>query len=210
ASNASRSACASRAATASTMAVPASCAASRPSRRPVAGLASSQRPSRSRMAMAHADDANARRETASPTVWLELPALDIARSCVLWGRYQGRIMAGCRQCERDRRQNARMGLDQILFLLILAGGLYLFVSERVRIDVSAMLILLALVVTGVLDSEQALSGFASEPAIIVAAVFVISGALAATGITEHIGQWIGRAAGKSEARAIAVTDRKSV
>ena len=29
---------------------------------------------------------------------------------------------------------------------------------------------------------QALSGFASEPAIIVAAVFVISGALAATGI----------------------------
>src|SRR3546814_9890933 len=68
-----------------------------------------------------------------------------------------------------------------------------------------MLILLALVVTGVLDSDQALSGFASEPAIIVAAVFVISGALAATGITEHIGQWIGRAAGKSEARAIAVT-----
>jgi hypothetical protein len=46
-----------------------------------------------------------------------------------------------------------MALDQILFLLILAGGLYLFVSERVRIDVSAMLILLALVVTGVLDGD---------------------------------------------------------
>src|SRR3546814_10218570 len=88
-----------------------------------------------------------------------------------------------------------MALDQILFLLILAGGLYLFVSERVRIDVSAMLILLALVVTGVLDSDQALSGFDSEPAIIVAAVFVISGALAATGITEHIGQLIGSSEG---------------
>ena len=78
-----------------------------------------------------------------------------------------------------------MTLDQILFLLILAGGLYLFVSERVRVDVTAMLILLALVVTGVLDGKQALSGFASEPAIIVAAVFVISGGLAATGITEQ-------------------------
>src|SRR3546814_20594441 len=66
-----------------------------------------------------------------------------------------------------------------------------------------MLILLALVVTGVLDSDQALSGFASEPAIIVAAVFVISGALAATGITEHIGQWSGCHAGKSAARASA-------
>ncbi|MGY1426089.1 SLC13 family permease [Lysobacter sp. A289] len=96
-------------------------------------------------------------------------------------------------------------LQQLTFLLILAGGLYLFISERVRVDVAAMLILLALVVTGILDEKQALSGFASEPAIIVAAVFIISGGLAATGITEHIGQWIGRASGKSEARSIAVT-----
>ncbi|TBR13197.1 MAG: SLC13 family permease [Lysobacter sp.] len=97
-----------------------------------------------------------------------------------------------------------MDLHQIEFLLILAGALYLFVSERLRVDVTAMLTLLALVVTGVLDSKQALSGFASEPAIIVAAVFVISGALAATGITERLGQWIGRAAGQAEWRAILV------
>src|SRR5688500_13929392 len=94
--------------------------------------------------------------------------------------------------------------DQLLFLLILAGGLYLFISERLRIDVSAMLVLLALVLTGILDARQALSGFASEPAIIVAAVFVISGGLAATGITERLGQWIGKAAGRHESRAIAV------
>ncbi|HVR82386.1 MAG TPA: SLC13 family permease [Luteimonas sp.] len=97
-----------------------------------------------------------------------------------------------------------MDFQQLLFLLILAGGLYLFVSERLRVDVTAMLLLLALVLTGVLDAKQALSGFASEPAIIVAAVFVISGGLAATGITERLGQWIGRAAGRSEARAVAV------
>lgn len=97
-----------------------------------------------------------------------------------------------------------MSFDQILFLLILAGGLYLFVSERLRVDVTAMLILLALVLTGVLDGKQALTGFASEPAIIVAAVFVISGGLAATGITERIGQWVGRAAGSRETRAVAV------
>ena len=94
--------------------------------------------------------------------------------------------------------------DQFLFLLILAGGLYLFVTEKLRVDVTAMLLLLAMVLAGVLDPEQALSGFASEPAIIVAAVFVISGGLAATGITERIGQWIGKASGKSESRAIAV------
>jgi di/tricarboxylate transporter len=97
-----------------------------------------------------------------------------------------------------------MHLHQILFLLILAGSLYLFVSEKLRVDVTAMLTLLALVLSGVLDSKQALSGFASEPAIIVAAVFVISGALAATGITERLGQWIGRAAGQREWRAVLV------
>ena len=97
-----------------------------------------------------------------------------------------------------------MALQQILFLLILAGALYLFVSERLRVDVTAMLVLLALVLSRVLKPEQALSGFASEPAIIVAAVFVISGGLAATGITERLGQWIGHAAGRSEARAVAV------
>ena len=97
-----------------------------------------------------------------------------------------------------------MTLDQVLFLLILAGGLYLFISERLRVDVTAMLLLLALVLTGVLDTKQALSGFASEPAIIVAAVFVISGGLSATGITERLGRWIERAAGRSESRAIAV------
>ncbi len=97
-----------------------------------------------------------------------------------------------------------MTFDQILYLLLLSGVLYLFVSERLRVDVTAMITLLALVMTGLLEPAEALAGFASEPAIIVAAVFVISGALAATGITERIGQWIGRAAGKSEARAIAV------
>jgi len=97
-----------------------------------------------------------------------------------------------------------MSWDQGLFLLILAGGLYLFISGRMRVDVTAMLLLMALVVGGVLDPKQALSGFASEPAIVVAAVFVISGGLSATGVTERLGRWIGRAAGRSESRAVAV------
>ena len=80
----------------------------------------------------------------------------------------------------------------------------MFVSERLRVDVTAMLLLLALVLAGLLDARRALSGFASEPALIVAAVFVISGGLSATGVTERLGRWIGRAAGRSESRAIAV------
>ena len=97
-----------------------------------------------------------------------------------------------------------MDSQQIVFLLIVAITLMLFISERVRIDVAAMLTLLALAITGILTPSQALSGFASEPAIIVASVFVISAALSATGVTERIGSLIARAAGSSEWRAILI------
>lgn len=92
----------------------------------------------------------------------------------------------------------------ITFAVILIGTLTLFISERVRIDVAAMLALLALALTGILTPSEALSGFSSEPAIIVAAVFVISAALNATGLVERLGGLIASAAGGSEARAILV------
>ena len=94
--------------------------------------------------------------------------------------------------------------EQIIFLLIVAVTLALFISERIRIDVAAMLTLLALAATGILSPDEALSGFASEPAIIVASVFVISAALTETGLTERIGAGIARAAGSREWRAIIV------
>ena len=94
--------------------------------------------------------------------------------------------------------------QQLVFLVILAATLALFISEKLRVDVVAMLALLALTLTGILGPKDALSGFSSEPAIIVAAVFVLSAGLSATGITDRIGAAIGRAAGGSEWRTIAV------
>jgi len=95
-------------------------------------------------------------------------------------------------------------IQQVTFLLILGAGLVLFVTERFRVDVTAMLILAALTLTGILTAEEAVAGFSSEPALIVASVFVLSGGLAATGVTDRIGALIGRAAGGSEWRTIAV------
>jgi len=97
-----------------------------------------------------------------------------------------------------------MATEQIIFLLILAAALVMFISGKLRIDLVAMLVLMALALTGILDGRQALSGFSSEPAIIVASVFVLSGGLAATGLTDRLGAWIGLAAGGSEWRMIAV------
>ena len=100
--------------------------------------------------------------------------------------------------------NLRMTSEQMIFLLIVFITLTLFISERVRIDVAAMLTLLALAATGILTPAEALSGFASEPAIIVASVFVISAALNQTGLTERIGAASRKPRAPAEWRAILV------
>src|SRR5256714_6427128 len=97
-----------------------------------------------------------------------------------------------------------MNPQQIAFLAILIIALVLFVTEWIRTDVVAVLIVIALYVTRVLKPDEALSGFSSEPAIVIAGIFVLSGALHVTGLSDRMGDWIGRLAGKSLSRAIAV------
>jgi di/tricarboxylate transporter len=95
-------------------------------------------------------------------------------------------------------------LQQILFLIILAAALVLLVTEWVRIDLTGVLIVVALAATGVLEPAQALSGFSSDPAILLASMFVLSAGLAQTGVTARLGSWIGRMAGESIWRAVLV------
>ena len=68
----------------------------------------------------------------------------------------------------------------------------------------ALLIILALGLSGLLKPDEALAGFGSEPAIVVVAIFVMSGALYQTGVSETLGAWIGRLAGQSFARMITI------
>src|SRR5512134_3638467 len=94
--------------------------------------------------------------------------------------------------------------SQIYLFIILAGAIILLFTEWLRIDLTAIIIITALGLTGVLDAEVALSGFSSEPAIILAAMFVLSGALSHTGLSERLGNLIKRLAGGSFERIILV------
>lgn len=95
-------------------------------------------------------------------------------------------------------------LNQIYLFAILTGAVILMFTEWIRLDLTAILIIIVLSLSGVLAPEDALSGFSSEPAILLAAVFVLNGALFHTGLSEKMGEWIKRLAGKSLERAIAV------
>ncbi len=94
--------------------------------------------------------------------------------------------------------------QQITLLIILAIAFILLLTEKLRVDLTAMLIIVALTATRLIDVETALSGFASEPAIIAAAVFVLSGGLYVTGLSDKLGDLIGRYASGGYTRTIAV------
>ncbi len=91
-----------------------------------------------------------------------------------------------------------MDTSQIIFLVIMVAAVALFITEALRVDVVAVLVILALTLTGLIDAKQAFSGFASEPAIIVAAVFVLSAGLSLTGVTDAIGRLVGKWSGDNE------------
>jgi len=97
-----------------------------------------------------------------------------------------------------------METQQLVLFAILIGSIILLFTEWIRLDLTAILIILALSMTGVLAPEEALSGFSSEPAIMLAAIFVLSGALFHTGLSERLGSWIKLLAGKSFERIITV------
>jgi len=90
----------------------------------------------------------------------------------------------------------------VLAIVILAVGL--FVTERLRVDLVALLVLVGLVLTGLLTPTEALSGFSSPAVVTVWAVFILSGGLSRTGVAGRIGHYVLRLAGKGEVRLLVV------
>jgi di/tricarboxylate transporter len=93
---------------------------------------------------------------------------------------------------------------QILFLIILGTALLLLVTEWIRLDLTGVFIIVALAGSGLLTPAEALSGFSSEPVILVASMFVLSAGLNQTGLAERLGRWIGRLSGDHAWRALLV------
>ena len=94
--------------------------------------------------------------------------------------------------------------ENILVLAILAGAVILFVSERLRVDLIAMLVLITLTLTGLVTIEEAFSGFASPAVITVWAVYIVSGGLFRSGVADTLANFMLRLAGRSYLRLLFV------
>ncbi|WP_160285917.1 SLC13 family permease [Pseudomonas knackmussii] len=92
---------------------------------------------------------------------------------------------------------------QLLWVLfLLATAVALFILNRPRMDVVALLVIVALPLSGVLSVSEALAGFADPSVILIAALFVIGEGLVRTGVAYRIGEWLAQKAGNDENRLL--------
>ncbi len=92
---------------------------------------------------------------------------------------------------------------QLVFAII-GVATVLFVSGKVRLDITALLVVLALMLSGVLTVKEAVSGFGDPIILILAGLFVMGEALIQTGVAYRVGDWLADLGGGSEARLIAL------
>lgn len=97
-----------------------------------------------------------------------------------------------------------MTADVIIVLAIVAVAVVLFVTEWVRYDGVALMVLLSLAISGVIPMARAIEGFANPAVVTIAAVLVLSGGLYKTGVANVVGAQVLRLAGDSPVRVTAL------
>lgn len=84
-----------------------------------------------------------------------------------------------------------MGEEQIwIVFAILLAGLVLFVWQKIRYDIVAALMLLAIGLTGIVSTEELFSGFASSAVITVASALVVAKGLENSGILDKAEEFL--------------------
>ncbi len=95
-----------------------------------------------------------------------------------------------------------MNLELALVLGLLSLAIAMFVLNRPRLDVVALIMLATLPFTGTVSVSEALAGFADPNIVLIALLFVMGEGLVRTGVARRLGDWINSQAQGSEARLL--------
>ena len=95
-----------------------------------------------------------------------------------------------------------MTLEIGFLFALLAGMVYLFLTEKLPVDLTAFLGLTVLIFGGYLEPSEAFTGFSSPAVITMMSVFIVGAALLETGVADLIGGRIHSIVGSSETRLI--------
>ena len=97
-----------------------------------------------------------------------------------------------------------MTTEIAIVLALLVVALILFGTERIPIEIVALLLVIALVITNTLSAQEAFAGFGNDIVVTIAGLFILTGGLAKTGVIDVVGRRLHRAAGDSEFRITAL------
>lgn len=89
-------------------------------------------------------------------------------------------------------------------LLLLAFAIVMFIWERIPLALTAMIVCVALAITGVLTPAEAFEGFVNSNVILFVAMFIIGGALFQTGMASEIGGLVTRFARTERQLVVAI------
>lgn len=89
-------------------------------------------------------------------------------------------------------------------LLFLAFAIIMFVTEKIPLGLTAMIVCVGLILTGVLDLSEAFAGFTDSNVILFVAMFIVGGALFETGMANEIGGLVTRFAKSERALIVAI------
>ena len=85
---------------------------------------------------------------------------------------------------------------------LLAATIVLFIIDKIRMDIVALLVVVVLAASGIISPSDAVSGFGNSVVIMIAGLFVVGEALFRTGVAAAAGNWLLKVGGDSETRLL--------
>jgi di/tricarboxylate transporter len=92
--------------------------------------------------------------------------------------------------------------DMMLVLVVLSATIGLFVSELVRVDIAAILVMVVIGLLGLVPTGELFDGFASNAVISIIAVMILGAGLDRTGVMTVVSAWILKIGGSSVTRIV--------
>lgn len=77
--------------------------------------------------------------------------------------------------------------DMIIVFIVIVGAVILFATEKLPVDMTALIVMAILLSTGIISAEEGISGFSNTATITVGAMFIVSAALKKAGAVNYLG-----------------------
>lgn len=92
--------------------------------------------------------------------------------------------------------------EMLFVFILLIVTVVVFISDKIRMDLVALLLVVTLALSGVITPAEAVAGFGNPLVLMIAGLFVVGEAMMQTGIAAATGNWISKMGGDSEAKLL--------